>query len=148
MAGAPMLVLVQGVLAVGYGKIAFAGNYPTNQDIYVINSDGTGLTRLTDDPSMDRFPAYSWDGTRIAFTSARGTGGTDHICVMNAYGSDENCYMSIEGDSPAWSPDNTKLAFDWYDGSNRNIYIVNSNGLENNLYNGRSKKRCNGHLTV
>jgi Tol biopolymer transport system component len=27
-------------------------------DIYVMNSDGSGLTKLTDDPAYDAFPAW------------------------------------------------------------------------------------------
>jgi len=38
-----------------------------NVDIYVMAADGTGLTRLTDDPASDAFPYWSPDGQRLAF---------------------------------------------------------------------------------
>ena len=66
------------------GKIAFTSNRDGNDEIYVMNADGTGVTRLTNDPASDRQPAWSPDGSRIAFASNRG-GGFD-IYVMNADG--------------------------------------------------------------
>ncbi|MGB0092498.1 MAG: hypothetical protein WBP81_08190 [Solirubrobacteraceae bacterium] len=43
----------------------------TNEEIYVMNADGSRQTRLTNDPAEDSEPAWSPDGTRIAFTSNR-----------------------------------------------------------------------------
>ena len=40
-------------------------------DVYVMSLDGSGLTRLTDDPGSVREPAYSPDGQRIFFASTR-----------------------------------------------------------------------------
>jgi len=40
-------------------------------DVYVMAPDGSGLTRLTDDPGSVREPAYSPDGQRIFFASTR-----------------------------------------------------------------------------
>jgi len=41
-------------------RIAFDSNVPgkLDQDIYVINADGTGLTRLTDSPGADKNPEW------------------------------------------------------------------------------------------
>src|SRR5438105_1146558 len=66
------------------GKIAFTSNRDGNDEIYVMNTDGTGVTRLTNDPASDSQPAWSPDGSRIAFTSTR-VGNFD-IYVMNADG--------------------------------------------------------------
>ena len=48
-----------------------------------MNADGSGQTRLTDDPDLDRFASWSPDGEMIAFTSDR-ENGIDEIYVMNA----------------------------------------------------------------
>ena len=49
-----------------------------------MNADGTAQTRLTNNAAIDDGPAWSPDGTKIAFTSNRD--GNDEIYVMNADG--------------------------------------------------------------
>src|SRR5437762_10435424 len=66
-------------------QLAFTNVADGNAEIYVINSDGTGSTRLTENPAADFEPAWSPDGARIAFTSDRD--GNTEIYVMNADGS-------------------------------------------------------------
>lgn len=57
------------------------------EDIYVMNTDGTERTRLTKIPGNDHWPpTWSPDGTRIAFTSD-GTKDDAEIYVMNSDGS-------------------------------------------------------------
>ena len=36
-----------------------------------MKADGSGVTRLTDNPARDFFPTWSPDGSRIAFNSDR-----------------------------------------------------------------------------
>jgi len=66
-------------------KIAFARDTGGNWDIWFINADGSGETRLTTDGSVDGLPAWNPEGTHIAFLSNRG--GTWAIWVMGADGS-------------------------------------------------------------
>jgi dipeptidyl aminopeptidase/acylaminoacyl peptidase len=56
-------------------RIAFVSSRDGNAEIYVMNADGTGLTRLTNDPAADFDPAWSSDGSRLAF-AARATATT------------------------------------------------------------------------
>lgn len=91
--------------------LAFEREENDNSDVYVMNPDGTGLTRLTDDPGWDGTPAWSPDGTQIAFASERL--GIPVIMLMNADGSEqrpltEATYASL---MPVWSPDGTQIAF-------------------------------------
>jgi hypothetical protein len=67
------------------GKIAFVSDRDGNQEIYVMNPDGSGVTRLTNNAAHDVYPAWSPDGSKIAFTSNRD--GNWEIYVMNADGS-------------------------------------------------------------
>lgn len=56
----------------GYsGKIAFVSARVGNDELYVMEADGSRQTRLTNNPSSDKDPAWSPDGMRIAFRSNR-----------------------------------------------------------------------------
>ena len=67
------------------GRITFSSIRDFNSEIYVANADGSGQTRLTDDPARDRAPTWSPDGVRVAFESYRDR--KSDIYVMNADGS-------------------------------------------------------------
>ena len=84
--------------------IAFESDRDGNFEIYVMNADGTGQTRLTDHPAADRYPAWSPDGAMIAFTSTRD--GNDEIYVMNADGTGQARLTNspVSDSRPSWSP--------------------------------------------
>ena len=106
------------------GVIAFRSRRDGNSEIYVMNADGTNQTRLTNNRADDDHPAWSPDGSRIAFK-----GGRD-IHVMNADGSDEiNLTNSGAIDiKPAWSPNGTRIAFDSNRDGSHKIYVMNADG--------------------
>ena len=64
-----------------FDKIAFIAD----RDIYVMNPDGTGQINLTNNVAFDGGPAWSPDGTMIAFQTTRDGLGGD-VYVMNADG--------------------------------------------------------------
>ncbi|MEJ7862326.1 MAG: Calx-beta domain-containing protein, partial [Pyrinomonadaceae bacterium] len=72
--------------------------------IYVMNADGSGQTRLTNNAGVNVYPAFSPDGSKIAFASARD--GNAEIYVMNADGSGQTRLTNnAAGDyHPAWQP--------------------------------------------
>jgi Tol biopolymer transport system component len=94
--------------------VVFGGPPPgsTNPDIWTINIDGTGLTRLTIAAGQDQFPAWSPDGSRIVFESTRT--GVRQVWVMNADGTDQT-QMTFDSTSkdqvPDWSPDGSQIAY-------------------------------------
>ena len=92
-------------------RIAYFAEVDGNTDIYSASSDGSDVTRLTDDPAPDYAPRWSPDGERIAFVSERD--GDQDIMVMAADGGDQ-IDMSDDpdvDDAPAWSPDGGSIAF-------------------------------------
>lgn len=70
-------------------KIVFQSARDGQSEIYVMNSDGTGLTRLTNNPAADTAPAWSPDGTKILFTSFRDDPSNPALYLMNADGSSQ-----------------------------------------------------------
>jgi len=106
------------------GRIAFA-----NGDIYVVNGDGSGLIDLTNDlAALEVYPAWSPDGTKVAFVSNRG--GAYDLYVMNADGTSvaQLTHDQATEGRPAWSPDGTRIAFASDKGGDAEIYVMNADG--------------------
>jgi Tol biopolymer transport system component len=111
------------------GKIAFTRGLDGNDEIYVMNPDGSGQTRLTNQPGSDWQPAWSPDGTKISFVSERD--GNHEIYVMNADGSGQTRLTNNPAYdvSPSWSPDGQKIAFtSTRDHYYYEIYVMNADG--------------------
>ena len=53
-------------------RIAFTSETDGNSEIYLMNSDGTGLLRVTRNLATDITPQFSGNGTKIIFSSNRG----------------------------------------------------------------------------
>jgi probable HAF family extracellular repeat protein len=96
----------------------------SSKEIYVLhdvlNPDSTEVpVQLTMNSEEERAPAWSSDGTHIAYMCRRGPpftpGGalTFEICVMNADGTGQTqlTFNSVQDASPSWSPDDKKIVF-------------------------------------
>ncbi|MBM3942468.1 MAG: hypothetical protein FJ316_06010 [SAR202 cluster bacterium] len=111
-------------------RIVFTSILENNTDIYVMDADGTNLTRLTDHPAMECKPAWSPDGSKIVFFSNRD--GNFEIYTMNADGSSVTrlTHNAASDANPAWSPDGRKIAFSSDRDGNFEIYSMNPDGSE------------------
>jgi tol-pal system beta propeller repeat protein TolB len=117
--------------------IAFVSSRDSYYAVYLMDADGSGRGRLTDeesDPStaggvqFQTDPAWSPDGTRIAFASNRS--GNSDIWVANRDGSGMRQITNHPeiDTSPTWSPNGVQLAFVSGRSGGKQIYIVNSDG--------------------
>ena len=77
-------------------KLAFISTHDGDPEIFVMNADGSGLRKLTDNTAVDAAPSWSPDGRKIVFTSDRS--GAFELYRMNSDGSQQQIIPTpIEG---------------------------------------------------
>jgi Tol biopolymer transport system component len=93
-------------------RIAFSSERDGDEEIYVVNTDGSGERKLTDLPGVDATnAAWSPDGTQISFVAHDGE--QWDVWVVDADGSGPlRLTPGGRDDGPAvWAPDGSLLAF-------------------------------------
>ncbi|MDX1493875.1 MAG: hypothetical protein R3253_07450 [Longimicrobiales bacterium] len=83
------------------------------REVYVIDSDGENLRRVTNYGSLVMSPTWSPDGQRIAFSSYKT--GVPRIYETDLYGGNERMLPPVRGEgdyqTPVYHPDGNVLAF-------------------------------------
>jgi TolB protein len=99
------------LLAAQGGRRGYKWDFDPYMDIYRVNLDGTGMTRLTDAPGYDAEGSYSHDGKHIVFTSSRD--GDPDLFIMDADGSNVRQITNVDGydGGPFFSPDDKWVIF-------------------------------------
>jgi Tol biopolymer transport system component len=113
------------------GWIAFdSDGSDFNRDIYRVRPDGSELERLTDDESIDEEPAFSPDGSVLAFSSNR-AGNNMQIHLLDLVSGDVTQLTDRpEGASQAsFSRDGTLVAFH----SGVSVYVIDADGQNERL---------------
>jgi TolB protein len=92
------------------------GQCPSDNEVYRVGADGTGLTNLTNKHTADDGSArVSPDGRTIAFASTRAADHYFEIYTMDVDGSHVQQRNGTGGKGidvgPVWSPDSTRLLF-------------------------------------
>ena len=107
-------------------KIVFASSRSGDNDVYVMNANGSSQVQLTDDPNTDWMPSWSPDGTKIIFVSFRGN--SKGIYIMNADGSNQKVlFPSVspgQPNDPTFNSDGTRIVFS----TNNRLNIINVDG--------------------
>ncbi len=106
------------------GRIAFVTFRDGEREIYIMNSDGSGQTNLTNDPVPDDEPDFSPDGDKIVFTSERDR--SLDLYEMNSDGGGlRRLTTEPSGDlSPRWSPDGSHIAYS----AGGTLAVINADG--------------------
>jgi WD40-like Beta Propeller Repeat len=119
------------------GKIAFTSTAASSQgDIHTLwpspDPDQRQETSLTPNPWADMHPAWSPDGTKIAYSSQSSESAPARIWVMNEDGSGKTQLTPGGGTHvdmfPSWSPDGSRIAWIREQGFCREAFVMDSNG--------------------
>jgi TolB protein len=112
-------------------QIAFAWtqDHGNHRYIYLMDSDGSGVVRLTDDASKESYPSWSPDGHCIVFHSFDGSAG--RLCVFCVDSNNLQCFDLADFANvgqPTWSPDGSQIAISArVDGEQDNeIFVVST----------------------
>lgn len=82
----------------------------SNRDLYVMNIDGTGMTRITKTAQSENSAVWIDNGARIAFVYAE-KDSTPQLWVMNADGTERHAVTNVDGgiEGFLFSPDQSKV---------------------------------------
>jgi Ca2+-binding RTX toxin-like protein len=119
----------------GTGRIAFDRAYDGGSDIFSIATDGSDPVNLTDGRVVGHGPAWSPDGSKLAFYGNPVGVGCTAIWVMDADGGHmTQLTPGTDCDAvPTWSPDGSRIAFErpvqvGSLGSSYDIMVMNADG--------------------
>ena len=123
------------------GKIAYV-----YQDLYTINPDGTGQAKIVDPDTEVRYPAWSPDASKIAFSRNVSPVQNLDIFVANADGTNA-VRLTNAGNAPTgtntnygatWSPDGAKIAFTRASESRSDVFLMDADGTGVKKLTGKS----------
>lgn len=109
-------------------RIAFVSDLDGTQEIYVMDTDGSNIVRVTNDGHTDLWPAWSPDGERLVYVSE--LDGNFDLYVVNVDGSGRQRLTDHPAPdyAPVWSPDGASIAFDSNRSGVLSIYIIDADG--------------------
>jgi serine/threonine protein kinase len=123
----------------GSGQIVFASTRSGISQLYLVNTDGTTLTELTNMDKGACQPSWSPDGTQLVFISpCLGRGefyetiyNESSLYIIHADGTGLKQLTPAPGSDfdPAWSPDGKRIAFTSVRDGNKQIYLLDVNSL-------------------
>jgi TolB protein len=109
-------------------RIAFVALRDGNAEIYVMNADGSGSTRVTNDPLTDGRPSFTPDGQTIVFHSSR-TAGKQQIWSVSVDGTGlTQLTRDSVNASPTVSPDGQIIAYVSTRNKDSEIWLMGKDG--------------------
>ena len=117
------------------GKIAFVGSElgcsgACELNLYTVNPDGTGRTRILDAPGGEGKPRWSSDGASLVYAADR-PGIPRDIYKINGNGSGGEVRLTTNpaiDATPAWSPNGARIVFSSDRSGTFDLWSMNSDG--------------------
>jgi Tol biopolymer transport system component len=119
---------IQAAIAPDRTRLAFSSNRSGSFDLYVMDTDGQRLRRLTSSAGGEGEPAWTPDGGRIVYTATSGT--VTQVWIVTLDGGENHQLTTASGGnhSPSVSPDGRTIAFVSARSGNHAIYTMNIDG--------------------
>jgi len=113
--------------------ILFVSDRDGDDEVLVMEDDGSGQIPLTVNTWLDGSPAWSSDGSRIAYAFSAEPGSEEDIMTMKSDTSDKTNLTvnpTARDTDPAWSPDDSRIVFVSYRDGNAEIYVTKVDGSD------------------
>ncbi|HEA65632.1 MAG TPA: hypothetical protein ENI07_02245 [Desulfobacterales bacterium] len=106
------------------GRITFQSDRDGDADIYIMDPQGKGIIKLTDNNAFDGYPKWSRDGKKISFESNRS--GSFQIYIMDSNGKNQKKVTDgrFNNRYPNLSPDGKKVAYQSRRKNGEQIYVM------------------------
>ncbi|MEE3140985.1 MAG: hypothetical protein VX307_00175, partial [Chloroflexota bacterium] len=109
-------------------RIAFTSSRERSFELYLMDTDGGNVTRITDNEHTDYLPQWSPEGKKIVFTVEKE--GSQSVWVVGSDGNDLRRLTDDESNNgtASWSPDGKHITFaSDRDGSTK-LYMMDADG--------------------
>ncbi len=110
-------------------EVAATLSFDGNQEIYLVNTDGTISRKVTNSKSINISPTFSPDGSKMAFVSSRN--GLPQLFIQDIASGQVNrlTFSGRYNTQPSWSPVGDKIVYTtWEKGGEINIFTINADG--------------------
>jgi len=114
-------------------KIAFASNRTDGHyyQLFIMDADGHNLERLTESQAFDRDPHFSYDGTRLAFSSNRDKGVYQiYVLDLDTRAIRQLTFGGPDKTNPFWSPDNSQLLCTIHKQGSSELAVMRADGSD------------------
>ena len=128
-------------------RIAFTSTRDGQPEVYLMDADGTGVSRLTNSPGLDGDASFTADGQAVVFHSQRT--GHRQIFLQPITSSDavQLTQEPVDNSQPTMSPDGETIAFVSNREGNNHIWLMAKDGSNQRaLTKGQQSKESAPHF--